>query len=64
MSIDLFEYPELWPAQLAAVLDEYAEHDSFTDQQIDEMLAKCNAVGYTFEYGLDCTPYNLKPLTA
>ena len=63
LTIDLFEYPELWPANLASVLDDYTEQDSFTYRHLDDMLTKCQAIGYTFEYGLDASPYNLQPLT-
>jgi len=57
--IDLFEYPELWPANLRAVLACYmAKDQTYTNLlQLEKDLLK---IGYSIEYGLDCMAYNLQ----
>jgi hypothetical protein len=55
---DLFEYPELWPANLRALLLAYiTKEQSYSNLiQLENDLFK---IGYSFAYGLDCVPYNL-----
>ena len=56
---DLFEYPELWPANLRAILARYfAKENSYENLiQLERDLLRA---GYSIEYGLDCVAYNLK----
>jgi hypothetical protein len=63
LTIDLFEHPELWPDELSRVIDKYTQDDDLTVWQLAFMHAECLEVGYTFDYGLDCIPFNLKPYT-
>jgi hypothetical protein len=60
--VDLFEFPELWPPELEQVLSRYSEESELHYGQLEDMLQECNALGFTFEYGLDATPCNLKRL--
>jgi hypothetical protein len=57
--MDLFEYPENWPANLRAVLAYYMVKDhTYTNLlQLEKDLLK---IGYSIEYGLDCIAYNLQ----
>ena len=57
--IDLFEYPELWPANLRAILASYfAKENSYENLiQLERDLLRA---GYSIEYGLDCVAYNLQ----
>jgi hypothetical protein len=59
--IDLFEYPELWPAKLRAVLFAYiAKEQSYSNLlQLEIDLKK---LGYSIEYGLDCVAFNLQKI--
>jgi hypothetical protein len=50
------------PKNLAEILDRYSREWSFTYGECESMLAEVSSIGYTFEYGLDSTPYNLKPI--
>lgn len=58
---DLFETPELIPANVREVLDRFSEeYENGPDYQLNErVLAELKPLGYTFEYGLDADPYNL-----
>jgi hypothetical protein len=63
--MDLFKTPENIPTRVLKILNEYEEYengDTLEYYQLAEMLTRCEAVGYTFEYGLDAIPFNLKPL--
>lgn len=57
--MDLFETPNLWPANLRAILATYmAKENSYTNLiQLERDLLK---IGYSIEYGLDCMAYNLQ----
>ena len=59
--IDLFEYPETWPANLRALLFAYiAKEQTYTNiLQLEKDLLK---LGYSIEYGLDCMAYNLQKI--
>jgi hypothetical protein len=59
--IDLFEYPELWPANLRALLFAYiTKEQTYTNlMQLERDLKK---LGYSIEYGLDCVAFNLQKI--
>jgi hypothetical protein len=58
---DLFEYPELWPADLRAILALYlTKEQTYTNLiRLENDLFK---IGYSIEYGLDCMAYNLQKI--
>ena len=56
---DLFETPHLIPTQIADILSEYDE----TSYEINNLILKrIEILGYTFDYGLDGAPYNLRKI--
>jgi hypothetical protein len=59
--IDLFEYPEKWPANLQAILLHYITKEQSYDNlmQLEKDLKK---IGYSIEYGLDCMAFNLQKI--
>lgn len=59
--VDLFEYPETWPANLRAILTRYmAKEQTYTNLiRLENELFK---IGYSIEYGLDCIAYNLQKI--
>ena len=57
--MDLFEYPEKWPANLRAVLACYIAKDQ-TYANILQLEKDLLKIGYSIEYGLDCMAYNLQ----
>lgn len=59
--LDLFEYPEQWPANLRAILARYmAKEQTYTNLiRLENELFK---IGYSIEYGLDCVAYNLQKI--
>ena len=60
MTNDLFETPELIPGNVLDIISKYEALDSLTYVTIEMMLKQLNKIGYTFEYYLDCIPYNLQ----
>lgn len=65
VSKDLFEYYDEQPQELAEIVDFYMA--KFNDGDYDyvdskNFLKEVNAIGYTFDYGLDNTPYGLRPI--
>ncbi len=59
--IDLFETPENLPIEIIDLMHEFSKmNNSYTACKI--MLRECLKIGYTFEYGLDSIPFNLKKL--
>ena len=58
---DLFEHYEEQPEELQRVLKPYEEHNP-TYESLRAILKEVNAIGYTFDYGLDATPYNLRKM--
>lgn len=57
--IDLFEYPETWPAKLRAILDKYIAKDQ-TYTNLIQLERDLLNIGYSIEYSLDCVAYNLQ----
>lgn len=64
MKKDLFEHPELIPAEIAEILDRYQEEfEGVMDyEDTEKMLKEVEAKGYTFDYYLDNEPYGLRPI--
>jgi len=56
---DLFETPELIPKDVLAILATFEDN---TYEECERILNKLEQIGYTFEYGLDAEPFNLKKL--
>ncbi len=54
--IDLFEHYETLPQAVQNIIAEW--HDE-SYEECDKMLARLEPLGYTFEYSLDASPYNL-----
>jgi len=57
--VDLFEYPETWPANLRAILAIYlTKEQTYANlKQLENDLIK---IGYSIKYGLDCVAFNLQ----
>lgn len=62
MSKDLFDDYENLPKNLLKILNKYLANDDLDYLKLEKMLKEVNSVGYTFEYYLDCVPYDLKKL--
>lgn len=61
--LDLFEHYELQPKKLSKITDKWAaKYDDEVDyNDTRKFLKEVEAVGYTFDYGLDNMPYGLRP---
>ena len=59
MTQDLFETPELLPKK---VQDLIMQQGDFDYESLAVFLDRMNRLGYTFQYGLDAQPFNLKKI--
>jgi hypothetical protein len=59
--MDLFEHYESLPLEVQAVLSKYAELDNTYDN-CKAMQSELEGLCYTFEWGLDAIPYDLREL--
>jgi hypothetical protein len=61
---DYFEHYDELPEEVAELIDIYLEDQAFfsTASNMERLLKKFEALGWTFEYGLDFEPYGLTPL--
>ena len=53
----LFDTPELIPAEIQAILDSF-EDNSY--EECERVQKELEARGFTFDWGLDAEPYNLR----
>ncbi|WP_292008866.1 hypothetical protein [Chryseobacterium sp.] len=63
--MDLFEDYNLLPEELKTVCDKWQEKAAYRglDYNDCEIFQKeCEAIGYTFDYGLDAEPFDLRPI--
>jgi hypothetical protein len=58
--IDLFESYETLPAEVKEVLFSFEDE---TYEECERLLSKLEPLGYTFDYYLDASPYNLRKIT-
>lgn len=56
---DLFDTPEVLPLEVQAILDKYSEMDN-TYETCGNLVDELEQVGYTCEFGLDASPYDLR----
>jgi hypothetical protein len=61
---DLFETPEMIPKKVSKIIDRYWEEygDDMDYEDTERMRKEVEAVGYTFDYGLDNVPMGLRPI--
>lgn len=57
--IDLFEHPELIPKNVMEIFNDVEINDY---NNLKDLLIKVKNLGYTFNFGLDFTPYELKKI--
>lgn len=58
--IDLFQHIERLPKNIQYTVERYTDSDSFSYDDCQAMLIDMESQGYTFDYGLDAEPFNLK----
>jgi hypothetical protein len=58
---DLFEYPELWPSDLKALLVSYMTKEQ-TYANLIQLEIYLKKLGYSIEFGLDCVAFNLQKI--
>lgn len=56
--IDLFEHHERLPKKVQKILIKFGEVATYIE--CDKLLEALRPHGYTFDYYLDATPYNLR----
>lgn len=58
---DLFQHPEKLSKKIQNIIEKYTDADLFTCDDVKALLKDLEDNGYTFDYGLDCQPFNLRP---
>ena len=58
-SIDLFDYPELIPKEVLAILETFEDE---TYLECERVLNEIKKHGYTFDYYLTAQPFDLRKL--
>jgi hypothetical protein len=56
---DLFETPELIPKEVMSILITFEDN---TYNELDRIQNELQTISYTFDYGLDAEPFNLRKL--
>jgi hypothetical protein len=59
--MDLFEHYDQQPPELAKILEKYLDLGG-EYIEVNSMLRECEAIGYTFDFGLDGVPINLRKI--
>jgi hypothetical protein len=59
--VDLFDHYSRIPKKIRYIIETYTDADSFSYDDCKAMLKELEANGYTFDYGLDSQPFNLRP---
>ena len=65
MKIDLFEQIENLPIEVQNVIHEYNVLETnygLSYIELNQLEENLKAFGYSFQWGLDCIPYNLKKI--
>ena len=65
MQKDLFETPELLPGHIQAILSRYNDlelENGIQYQDLIQMGKELAIYGYSFDFYLDCVPFNLKKI--
>ena len=58
---DLFEFPELWPANLRAILARYFTEEA-NYKNLIQFKNDLEKIGYSIQIGLDCVAFNLQKI--
>jgi hypothetical protein len=59
---DLFEYYQDQPESVKSLLSEYGNHEELNHEEVKGLLKNMEVLGYTFDYGLCCQPFNLRKI--
>ena len=60
--IDLFEFYEDQPKEVSSILEQFGNFEELDYEQLKAMQLNLETIGYTFEYGLDAQPFNLRKI--
>lgn len=61
-TMDLFENLDFVPATVAKVINKNLPDEGANYEQLYETKKQLNELGYTFDFGLDAVPFNLRKL--
>ena len=59
---DIFENYEEQPENVKSILEHYGDTDALTYKELAGMQKNLETIGYTFDYGLDAQPFNLRKI--
>jgi hypothetical protein len=58
---DLFEHPDLIPEKVQAIIDS-RDYKICGYKELTRIINELEPLGYTFDFGLDAEPYELKTI--
>jgi hypothetical protein len=60
--MDLFETPELIPVEVQKVLNTFNDESGNAYRELERIERELQQLGFTFDFGLDADPYDLRPV--
>ncbi len=60
--MDLFERPELIPVEVQKVLNTFNDESGNAYRELERIERELQQLGFTFDFGLDADPYDLRPV--
>jgi hypothetical protein len=59
---DLFGQVDTLPVEVRAVIAKFLKNDEYSYESCQQLVFDLEELGYTCDYGLDASPYNLTKL--
>lgn len=59
---DLFAEVDSLPMEVQVIIAKFLKQDEYSYESCEDLIYDLNEFGYTCEYGLDASPYNLTKL--
>jgi len=59
---DLFGQVDTLPVEVQAVIAKFLKNDEYSYESCQQLVFDLEELGYTCDYGLDASPYNLTKL--
>ena len=59
---ELIEFYEDQPENVKSILESYGSIEAMTYEELTGLQKNLETIGYTFDYGLDAQPFNLRKI--
>ena len=58
--MDLFEHYDMIPKDVSHIIDNWEDYETY--EGLERLLIILREKGYTFDYDLSCSPFNLRKI--